>query len=166
MAVRRIEIVLALVLVVALWEGTVDAQSSCTNVIISMSPCLDYITGNPSTPSSSCCSQFANVVSSQPKCLCEVLNGGSSSVGVNINQTQALTLPSACKVQTPPVSRCSGSSPPGSPSGAPTSPSGSGSKTVPSPPPSPSDGNSNKMAFPLLFFLLFIASYASISTAN
>ncbi|CAB4291673.1 unnamed protein product [Prunus armeniaca] len=163
MAVRRIEIVLALVLVVALWEGTVDAQSSCTNVIISMSPCLDYITGNSSTPSSPCCSQFANVVSSQPKCLCEVLNGGSSSVGVNINQTQALALPSACKVQTPPISRCSGSSPPpGSLAGAPTSPSGSRSKTVPS----PSDGNSNKMAFPLLFFLLFIASYASTSTDN
>ncbi|KAL6271595.1 hypothetical protein ACE6H2_028506 [Prunus campanulata] len=162
MAVRRIDIVLALVLVVALREGTVDAQSSCTNVIISMSPCLDYVSGNSSTPSSSCCSQLANVVSSQPKCLCEVLNGGSSSVGVNINQTQALTLPSACKVQTPPISRCSGSSPPGSPSGAPISPSGSESKTVPL----PSDGNYNKMAFPLLFFLLFIASYASTSTAN
>ncbi|PQP98966.1 non-specific lipid-transfer protein-like protein [Prunus yedoensis var. nudiflora] len=130
MAVRRIDIVLALVLVVALREALLMLN------------------------------QAAPI--SQPKCLCEVLNGGSSSVGVNINQTQALTLPSACKVQTPPISRCSGSSPPGSPSGAPTSPSGSESKTVPL----PSDGNYNKMAFPLLFFLLFIASYASTSTAN
>ncbi|XP_008386476.2 non-specific lipid transfer protein GPI-anchored 5-like [Malus domestica] len=108
-----------------------------------MSPCLDYVTGNSSSPSSSCCSQFANVVSSQPQCLCEVLNGGASSLGVTINQTQALALPSACNVQTPPVSRCNGSSAPAA-SPSPSTDVGS------------SDANSNKLAFSLLFFLLFV----------
>ncbi len=107
MAIRRMQIVLTLVLVVALWEGS-KAQSSCTNVIISMSPCLNYITGNSSTPSSTCCTQLASVVRSQPQCLCEVLSGGASLPGINFNQTQALALPGACNVQTPPISQCNG----------------------------------------------------------
>lgn len=82
------------------------AQSSCTSVLVNLSPCLNYITGNSSTPSSGCCSQLASVVSSQPQCLCQVLNGGGSSLGININQTQALALPSSCNVQTPPTTQC------------------------------------------------------------
>jgi len=82
------------------------AQSSCTNVLVSLSPCLNYITGNSSTPSSGCCSQLATVVRSQPQCLCQVLGGGGSTLGININRTQALALPGACNVQTPPTSQC------------------------------------------------------------
>ncbi|KAG5246230.1 non-specific lipid-transfer protein [Salix suchowensis] len=100
MAAIRMEVLLAISLAATLCAGAM-AQSSCTNVIISMSPCLNYITGNSSSPSSSCCTQLANVVKSQPQCLCEVVNGGASSLGVNVNQTQALALPSACNVQTP-----------------------------------------------------------------
>ena len=110
MAYTKMELGLVLVLVTMLWAGA-SAQSSCTNVIISMSPCLNYITGNTSTPSSGCCSQLASVVRSQPQCLCQVLNGGSSSLGISINQTQALALPGACNVQTPPLSSCNGKSP-------------------------------------------------------
>ena len=104
-------LLITVLLAVALWGVTVaqtQTQSSCTSVLISLSPCLDYITGNASVPSSACCSQLASVVGSQPQCLCEVVNGDASSVGLNINQTLALTLPSACKVQTPPVSSCNG----------------------------------------------------------
>lgn len=107
MARTALAVGLVLVAVTMLWPGTA-AQSSCTSVIISMSPCLNYISGNSSTPSSGCCTQLASVVRSQPQCLCEVLNGGGSSVGININQTQALALPGACNVQTPPLSRCNG----------------------------------------------------------
>ncbi|MED6106797.1 hypothetical protein PIB30_007825 [Stylosanthes scabra] len=87
---------------------TTSSSSSCMNVLLSLSPCLDYITGSASTPSSGCCSQLAYVVGSQPQCLCEVVNGAASSIGasLNINQTQALGLPSACRVQTPPISMC------------------------------------------------------------
>ncbi|RID50025.1 hypothetical protein BRARA_H00782 [Brassica rapa] len=78
---------------------TVSAQSDCTNVLISMAPyCLGYITGNSSTPSQQCCNQLANVVRPSHEC-------GSSQVGINVNQTQALALPKACNVQTPLASR-------------------------------------------------------------
>ncbi|KAK2980618.1 hypothetical protein RJ640_011426 [Escallonia rubra] len=168
MAGQGIEMGLVLVLVTILWTGA--AAQSCTNVIISMSPCLNYISGNSSTPSSGCCTQLATVVKSQPQCLCQVLNGGGSAMGLNINQTQALALPGACKVQTPSTSRCNAASPAGSPAGTPKSsdtvPSGSGrgTNTVPSTDSGSSDGTSTKVAAPVLFFLLFVASYASTFT--
>ncbi|GMJ09105.1 glycosylphosphatidylinositol-anchored lipid protein transfer 5 [Hibiscus trionum] len=148
----------------SLWTGSMAQTSSgCTNVLISMSPCLDYIQGNSSRPSSSCCSQLANVVRSNPQCLCQVLNGGASSLGVTVNQTQAMALPTACNVKTPPASQCNGaSSPSDSPSGTSNSPSsgGGGSKSnVPTTGYTTSTGNSTKLSFSLLclFFLLFIA---------
>ncbi|XP_075653606.1 non-specific lipid transfer protein GPI-anchored 5-like isoform X1 [Castanea sativa] len=164
MAHGKMEMALVLVLVTMLWAGA-TAQSSCTNVIISMSPCLNYITGNSSTPSSSCCSQLASVVRSQAQCLCQVLNGGGSSLGININQTRALALPGACNVQTPPLSRCNAaSSPAASPAGSTTTPSGSGSKTVPSTEGSSSAGNSIKFSISHLFFLICAATVATAFT--
>lgn len=111
-AMRLQTVLIAVIVAAAFCGGDVAAQSSdCNNVLISMSSCLDYITGNSSRPSSSCCSQLSNAVKSQPQCLCEVIKGGgssASSLGINVNQTQAMALPSACNVQTPPVSRCNG----------------------------------------------------------
>ncbi|KAJ0518358.1 putative plant lipid transfer protein/Par allergen [Helianthus annuus] len=102
-------ILMILVITMAALYGSSMAQSSsCTSVLVSLSPCLNYISGNTSTPSSGCCTQLASVVRSQPQCLCQVLNGGGSSLGLNINQTQALELPKACNVQTPPTSQCNG----------------------------------------------------------
>ncbi|KAF9677615.1 hypothetical protein SADUNF_Sadunf08G0126100 [Salix dunnii] len=156
---------LAMVLVTMLCARTM-AQSDCTSVLISMSPCLNYITGNSSTPSSQCCTQLASVVRSSPQCLCQVLNGGGTSLGINVNQTQAIALPGACKVQTPPISRCNGASPAASPAGAseaPSSPSGTGSKTVPSTQIDGTSGASSiEFSIPLLL-LLFSASYTAFT---
>ncbi|XP_059649564.1 non-specific lipid transfer protein GPI-anchored 5-like [Cornus florida] len=169
MAHKSIEMGLVLaVLVTMLFAEAAAQSSSCTNVIISMSPCLNYITGNSSTPSSGCCTQLATVVRSEPQCLCQVLTGSSSSLGININQTQALALPGACNVQTPPISRCNAAaSPADSPAGTPEStgsgPSGTGSKTVPTTIDS-SDGTSISLIIPLQFFLLFIATFAPTFT--
>ncbi|GMI71242.1 glycosylphosphatidylinositol-anchored lipid protein transfer 5 [Hibiscus trionum] len=85
--------IFAAVIIVAssLWTGALaQSSSSCTNVLISMSPCLNYIQGNSSTPSSSCCSQLANDVSSQPRCLCEVLNGSGSSLDIDVNKNVSI----------------------------------------------------------------------------
>ncbi|CAL5395436.1 unnamed protein product [Camellia sinensis] len=198
MARQRIQMgAVILAMMAVLWAGVAaQSSSSCTNAIISMSSCLNYITGNSLTPSSGCCSQFANVVRSQPQCLCQLLSGGGSTLGININQTRALALPRACNVQTPPISRCNepAASPSASPSPSPstsptvttasptvktaspavspagtpeapnTVPSGTGSKTVPSSQSGSSDASSTRMAISLLFFLLFVASYASTST--
>ncbi|KAK7336774.1 hypothetical protein VNO77_17322 [Canavalia gladiata] len=173
MAPRRVEMLLIMSIVVALWGATMaQSQSSCTNVLISLSPCLDYITGNASTPSSTCCSQLAYVVRTQPLCLCEVVNIGASSIAasLNINQTKALSLPTACNVQTPPISSCpaSASSSPGvTVSSIPNSPSGTGSNIDSSTTRGSrsvggsSHGNSSSPAFPssLLLFFVFAITF-------
>lgn len=100
-------VAVAAAVVVMGWNGAA-AQSGCTMALVSLSPCLNYVSGNSSTPSSSCCSSLTSVVGSQPQCLCALLNGGASNLGIAVNQTLALALPAACKVQTPSVSRCDG----------------------------------------------------------
>ncbi|PKI51049.1 hypothetical protein CRG98_028553 [Punica granatum] len=158
MAGRRMKIGLVAVLVVAaatLWAGAAAQSSSdCTNVLISMFPCLNYISGNSSTPSSNCCSQLDSI-------------------------TQAMALPGACNVQThlsasAIVSELTerenfklafpiAASPTGSPTQTPpTVPSGTGSNTVPSTEgDGSSEGTSIRLSGPLFFVLLFAASYGS-----
>ncbi|XP_071905276.1 non-specific lipid transfer protein GPI-anchored 15-like isoform X1 [Coffea arabica] len=171
---------LAMVLVVMRLTGAL-AQSGCTSELTSLYPCLSYVTGTSSKPSSTCCSQLAGVVSSKPQCLCLLLNGGGSSVGININQTLALSLPGACQLQTPPSSKCNAAgnvptsstatpatSPPADPSkGSPDTPkipsvsdtpAGNGSKTAPATDGSTSAGSNTNASFPLTALFLFVAS--------
>ncbi|KAL8100204.1 non-specific lipid transfer protein GPI-anchored 5-like [Apium graveolens] len=168
MAPSKTSFALAMVLMAILWIGSTAQTSDCTNTLISLSPCLNYITGNSSKPDSGCCTQLSSVIKSKPECLCQVLNGGGSSFGVQVNQTQAQTLPAICNVQTPPLSTCNSISPNGAPAGSPQSPtntpSGPGSNTTPSTDGGSSYGSSTKVAMPLLFFLVFAASYASTFT--
>ncbi|KAF3457110.1 hypothetical protein FNV43_RR01767 [Rhamnella rubrinervis] len=168
MASKGINIVLAVFgLVSMLWAiSMAQSTSDCTNVLISMLPCINYVTGSSSTPTSSCCSQLANVVLKWSQCLCLVLSGGGASLGININQTLALALPGACNMQTPPVSRCNAANGPatsvGSPKGLP------GTKTdVPVTGGSSSLGDLKKMKMTLihhfvpLVFFYYIATHAS-----
>lgn len=104
---RIFELTLTL-MVAATVLSRATAQSDCSNVLVSLSPCLDYITGNSSTPSSGCCNQLANVIKAQVVCLCEIINGSVPSIGVKINQTRAFELPGACNLQTPSISQCNG----------------------------------------------------------
>uniref|UniRef100_A0A2P2P421 Bifunctional inhibitor/plant lipid transfer protein/seed storage helical domain-containing protein n=1 Tax=Rhizophora mucronata TaxID=61149 RepID=A0A2P2P421_RHIMU len=177
MASKGIQCALFLVFAVMTIDE-VAAQSGCSTVLVGLAPCLNYVSGNTSTPSSSCCSQLASVVKSQPRCLCTLVNGGGSSLGVNINQTLALSLPKACNVQTPPVSQCnavdapaasptgsSGRPPADSSSGKPadTPPgtsAGSGSKAVPTGT-GTSDASTSRMQLYLAVFLISFASCAS-----
>ncbi|KAL5792891.1 hypothetical protein ACOSP7_001485 [Xanthoceras sorbifolium] len=190
MASRGLEMGLVLALVVMLCGGAM-AQQGCTSALMNLAPCLNYITGNSSTPSSSCCSNLGGVVQSSPQCLCSVLNGAAPLLGININQTLALSLPGACQVQTPPINQCKAASgpttsaapPAGSPSSSPADPSdetpepditpsastvpsdaGAGSKTIPTGGNGTSDGSIARAPLHSILFLLFIASCASTIT--
>ncbi|XP_071690208.1 non-specific lipid transfer protein GPI-anchored 26-like [Rutidosis leptorrhynchoides] len=159
----NIVLMILVITLFALYGSSMAQSSGCTNELISMSPCLNYISGNTSTPSSGCCSSLANVVKSQPQCLCQVLNGGGSSLGITINETQALALPKACNVQTPPTSKCNAATPTNSPSGTtPSSTSGSPSetKTVPSTDNGSSDATSIRFASIYTALSLLVAIYA------
>ncbi|XP_071702799.1 non-specific lipid transfer protein GPI-anchored 15-like [Rutidosis leptorrhynchoides] len=175
------KLVLAMVLIVSVCGGAMG-QSGCTSALMSMSPCLNFITGNTSTPSPSCCSQLGNVVQAQPQCLCQLLSGNGINFGLSINRTLALTLPGACNVQTPPASQCNAAngppatstpSPAASPDGSSepeilpqspsesNTPSGSGSKTDgPTP-----NGSDSRAPLHFLAFVLFVVSWASTTAS-
>lgn len=101
-------VVIMVMFMMVLCDGATVESSKCRSAIVSLSPCLNYVSGNSSSPSHPCCSQLANVVRSEPRCLCVLVSGGHSSASLNINETLALGLPKACDVHTPPVSRCDG----------------------------------------------------------
>ncbi|KAF8659315.1 hypothetical protein HU200_058516 [Digitaria exilis] len=160
--------------VAAALVGSASAQSGCTTTLISLYPCLNYISGNVSTPPSSCCTQLATVVQSNPKCLCAALSGDSSTSlgGVTIDKNRALALPQACNVKTPPASKCNSAGGGNSPSAAtPSSPSsgtgvpasageGTGSKATPTSPYLTSSGASIRGAVGLVLAFAAVAMYA------
>ncbi|OEL32610.1 hypothetical protein BAE44_0006372 [Dichanthelium oligosanthes] len=122
---------LAATLLLAGGASAQSPSSQCTSVLVSLSPCLKYISGNESTVPASCCTQLGKVVQSDPQCLCVALNADPGSLGLSVNRTRALGLPDECKVKTPDVSNCKGGA--GAPSTSPTpgTTSPAGSKTTP-----------------------------------
>lgn len=108
MASKVIHIIALVIVLVALFWNDGEAQSNCVTTLVGLTPCMNYVTGNSTTPSSTCCTSLSSVVQSNPQCLCSLVNGGGSGLGIPINQTLALALPAACNVQTPPISRCNG----------------------------------------------------------
>ncbi|CAN6285364.1 unnamed protein product [Urochloa humidicola] len=81
--------------------------ADCTDALMSLAGCLGYVQegSTVSTPDPSCCSGLKDVVRNEVACLCQVLQGGQN-LGISFNMTKALQLPAACKVKTPPVSKC------------------------------------------------------------
>ncbi|XP_044504217.1 non-specific lipid transfer protein GPI-anchored 15-like [Mangifera indica] len=164
MASRRLQMALVLVLAALFWErATAQSNLNCNNTLTTMAPCVNFLVGNSSTPSSSCCSQLGAVAKSAPDCLCGALNGSVPTMGININRTIALTLPDACQLQSTSINQCkqsitAGASPLGSPSN--TSPSSSSSNTT-TPPASGSGSTSDGgIARAPMHFVLFLAGMA------
>uniref|UniRef100_A0A0D9VQL7 Bifunctional inhibitor/plant lipid transfer protein/seed storage helical domain-containing protein n=1 Tax=Leersia perrieri TaxID=77586 RepID=A0A0D9VQL7_9ORYZ len=95
------------------------AAAGCTDALLSLAGCLSYVQEGSTVakPEASCCSGLKEVVKKEVACLCQAFQG-SQDYGVTLNMTKALQLPAACKVKTPPFSKCHLSIP-GVPSGAP-----------------------------------------------
>lgn len=89
--------------------GAPPPGPDCTNSLLNLSSCLTYVEegSNLTVPEKGCCPGLSGLVNNQPICLCQLLASGDT-FGVKIDTTKALMLPTACKVQTPPVSLCSG----------------------------------------------------------
>ncbi|KAG8097166.1 hypothetical protein GUJ93_ZPchr0013g36692 [Zizania palustris] len=104
--------------------------ADCTDALLSLAGCLSYVQEGSTVarPDAPCCSGLKEVVKKEVACLCQAFQG-SQDFGVTLNVTKALQLPAACKVKTPPFSKCHLSVPGvtgGAPAAAPASFSGSG----------------------------------------
>ncbi|XP_019171862.1 PREDICTED: non-specific lipid-transfer protein-like protein At5g64080 [Ipomoea nil] len=103
------------VAMLAVWAIAVDSAHhaapapavDCNSVILNLAGCLTFVT-NGSTeakPQGSCCSGLKMVLKTNAECLCEGFKN-SAQLGVVLNVTKALALPSACHVSAPSVSNC------------------------------------------------------------
>ncbi|CAM0905480.1 unnamed protein product [Alopecurus aequalis] len=109
MAARKMKIAtVALVLAMMMMLDTkaVAQNNGCSSVMMTLSPCLDFIGSKALEPGFSCCTTLGGIVQTDPRCLCMVLDGSAASFGITINRTRALELPSICKVQAPSISQC------------------------------------------------------------
>ncbi|XP_066389500.1 non-specific lipid transfer protein GPI-anchored 5-like isoform X1 [Miscanthus floridulus] len=109
---------LVVVLVALAFSRAAAQGNGCSSVMMTLSPCMDFISSKAPEPGISCCSVLAGVVQTDPRCLCMVLDGTATSFGISINQTRAMELPGVCKVKAPPISQCAGI--PGAPAPTPS----------------------------------------------
>ncbi|KAH9289082.1 hypothetical protein KI387_033199 [Taxus chinensis] len=134
--------------------GGVAAQappqsSGCATSLLTLSPCVGYITSNVTTspPTQGCCTALSSVVQNSAVCLCQLLTT-NNPLGFPINQTRALALPGACKITTPPLTQCkvSVSAPAPSPSTDSNNAAPPATESVPSTSPAPATSTSTPSA--------------------
>ncbi|KAL3828653.1 hypothetical protein ACJIZ3_017455 [Penstemon smallii] len=79
----------------------------CFTYLVNLSDCLTFVENdsNLTKPDPGCCPELANLVDTKPICLCDLI-GKSGQVGISVDVSRALRLPSVCNVTTPPVSLC------------------------------------------------------------
>lgn len=82
-------------------------EADCSSALVSLAGCLSFVEeGSKETkPQRECCSSLKEVVKKEVGCLCQAFKQ-SADLGVKLNITKALALPSACGVKTPPFSKC------------------------------------------------------------
>ena len=69
-----------------------DFSPDCTKHMLSLSPCLDFVTGSLSgQPTEDCCSALDSVLAHEPGCLCLLFP---------IDLTLVVSLPAACNIIT------------------------------------------------------------------
>ncbi|CAD6256614.1 unnamed protein product [Miscanthus lutarioriparius] len=88
---------LVVVLVALVFSRAAAQGNGCSSVMMTLSPCMDFISSKAPEPGISCCSVIAGVVQTDPRCLCMVLDGTATSFGISINQPRAMELPGVCK---------------------------------------------------------------------
>ncbi|GAB2292141.1 hypothetical protein Dimus_026392 [Dionaea muscipula] len=103
---------------------TAAPATDCSSLIINLADCLNFVS-NDSTetkPDGSCCSGLKTVLKANAQCLCDTFKN-SGQLGIPLNISKALTLPSACHVTSPTAALCglSVSTPSSSPAPSPTS---------------------------------------------
>ncbi|KAK1306716.1 putative GPI-anchored protein [Acorus calamus] len=72
-------------------------RQECTQQLIGLSTCLNYIEGKAKTPPPDCCDGLKTVLQKSRKCLCILVNDRNDpGLGFKIDPNLALSLPSTC----------------------------------------------------------------------
>ncbi|KAJ7955399.1 Lipid transfer protein [Quillaja saponaria] len=87
-----------LFLLVGLVSSNLDQdRAECAEQLIGLASCLPYVGGDAKVPTLDCCTGLKQVLSKSKKCLCILIKDRNDpSLGLKINATLAMRLPSAC----------------------------------------------------------------------
>ncbi|KAG5525992.1 hypothetical protein RHGRI_032324 [Rhododendron griersonianum] len=133
----------------------------CSTVILNLVDCLSYVTSGStvSKPEGNCCSGLKTVLKTNADCLCEAFKN-SAQLGVTLNVTKALDLPSACLSVAPggaPGIAPDGAISPSSISGAPTTPPAGTKENAPTPTSGTSDSTGLAISVGSLLVALLVS---------
>nr|XP_029118133.1 non-specific lipid-transfer protein-like protein At5g64080 [Elaeis guineensis] len=87
--------------------GAPSPSMDCSSALYNLIDCATFAEeGSKLTkPQGQCCSGLEKVIKEELACLCETFEG-NTDVGPTLNMTKPLTLPAACGIATPPLSKC------------------------------------------------------------
>ncbi|KAH7849271.1 hypothetical protein Vadar_015448 [Vaccinium darrowii] len=117
------------------------AGVSCSSLIYNMVDCISFFSAgsNETKPSPLCCLGFEVVLDTDAECICEGIKS-SINLGMEIDMAKAATLPSACGISAPSISKCDVSPTPGPSPANPPSDKPSAAPVNQAPAPSPNSG--------------------------
>ncbi|VAI09252.1 unnamed protein product [Triticum turgidum subsp. durum] len=104
--------VMVVVVIMAVMAARVGAdmdadRSECAEQLVGLAPCLQYVQGQARSPAPDCCGGLSQVLDKSPKCLCVLVKDKDNpNLGIKINASLALALPSACGNTKANVSHC------------------------------------------------------------
>ncbi|XP_019186330.1 PREDICTED: protein YLS3-like [Ipomoea nil] len=81
-------------------------KKRCQDQLIGLSPCLTFVSGDAKFPTTACCDEIRKDLKKTRLCLCVLVKDRNEpGLGLKINGTLALSLPSLCRAPTN-VSEC------------------------------------------------------------
>ncbi|XP_010506351.1 PREDICTED: protein YLS3-like [Camelina sativa] len=95
-----------LAMVVAAGDDKAKDKDECTEQLVGMATCLPYVQGQAKSPTPDCCSGLKQVLNSNKKCLCVIIQDRNDpDLGLQVNVSLALALPSVCHA-TADITKC------------------------------------------------------------
>lgn len=80
--------------------GTIqDDEQDCADQLGNLATCIPFVSGSAKKPTPECCKDTQKVKATKPKCLCVLIKESTDpSMGLPVNTTLALQMPSACNI--------------------------------------------------------------------
>ncbi|XP_038696675.1 non-specific lipid transfer protein GPI-anchored 13-like [Tripterygium wilfordii] len=83
-----------------------EDEKECADQLANLASCIPFVGGTASKPTPQCCQDTQKVKTNKPKCLCVLIKESTDpSMGLPVNTTLALQMPSICKIDAS-ISNC------------------------------------------------------------
>ncbi|XP_010534886.1 PREDICTED: protein YLS3-like [Tarenaya hassleriana] len=82
-------------------------RAECSEQLVGLATCLPYVGGDAKVPTKDCCAGFKAVIDKSKKCICILIKDRDDpELGLKINATLAVHLPTVCHQPAPNISDC------------------------------------------------------------